>query len=489
MKRVLHSLFTLVLAVGFAATASAQLPDGSTAPDFTATDINGTEWNLQSLLDDGWTVILDISATWCGPCWSYHNSGILEEIYAEHGPDGDGTIMVFMIEGDETTTLEDIQGTGSDTQGDWTAGTPYPIIDDAGIADDYAITYFPTIYTICPDGILTETGQASLEEHFFAAFIGCELASDANDPMLYGYTGDAASCGEANISVEMYNFGTETLTSATIEASVGGVVMASTDWTGSVATYESTIVEVGTISTSGVTNVEISITTANDNTGNDMVEATIYEAASATTEIHVDIATDCWGDELSWELVNSSGTVVASGSGYASETSYNEVHWVATDCYTFNAYDAYGDGLNGTSWPNSCSVDGSIHVWSANDDGSNSGDIFDYDGSYWYSAVFAAADVNTVVGVEEVAAAGSFSIYPNPVNDVATVNFNVANATDVTVDVINMVGQKVISSDFGTVVAGEHVETIDFSNLDAGIYMVNMTANGEVTTVKVTVTK
>ena len=45
------------LTLGFA--AQAQLPDGSVAPDFTATDIDGNEWNLYSLLDEGKTVILD----------------------------------------------------------------------------------------------------------------------------------------------------------------------------------------------------------------------------------------------------------------------------------------------------------------------------------------------------------------------------------------------------------------------------------------------
>ena len=53
----------------------AQLPDGSIAPDFTATDINGVEHNLYSYLDSGYSVILCFDATWNLPGWSYFGTG------------------------------------------------------------------------------------------------------------------------------------------------------------------------------------------------------------------------------------------------------------------------------------------------------------------------------------------------------------------------------------------------------------------------------
>jgi hypothetical protein len=50
MKHILHS-HSACLLIGTASFA--QLPDGSIAPDFTATDIDGVEHNLYDLLDEG----------------------------------------------------------------------------------------------------------------------------------------------------------------------------------------------------------------------------------------------------------------------------------------------------------------------------------------------------------------------------------------------------------------------------------------------------
>ena len=155
----------------------AQLPNGSIAPDFTMTDLKGVEHNMYTYLDDGYTVVLDFSGVWCGPCWTYHKSGALEDLYINHGPKGlpgvspntTDDIMVFLIEGDQGTVAQLNGGSGS--QGNWVEGTPYPILatiapNNNQVTSDYSIGYFPTVYMICPNRIITENDQISSKAHY-----------------------------------------------------------------------------------------------------------------------------------------------------------------------------------------------------------------------------------------------------------------------------------------------------------------------------------
>ncbi len=145
---------TAILLLSFSCTLFAALPNGTIAPDWTLTDIDGDTYNLHDILDDGKSVILDFSATWCSPCWSYHNTGILEQMYDEYGPDGTDEIRIFFIEVDGGTNeacLSGPAGCNDSSWGDWT-DVPYPIFNlvgsDLNVGSQYAITAIPTLYGI-----------------------------------------------------------------------------------------------------------------------------------------------------------------------------------------------------------------------------------------------------------------------------------------------------------------------------------------------------
>ncbi len=486
MKHIYTALVALIISF----SAAAQLPDGSIAPDWTATDINGNEHNLYSLLDEGKKVIIDFSATWCGPCWSYHNTGALEDIWETYGPDGTDEVYVFFIEGDDTTTLEDLEGTGSATQGDWTAGTGYPIIDDGGsIFDDYDGAYYPTIYTICPNRMLTESSQITAEAHADILFANdCAAATQANDAAVLGYTGETISCSgsPSAISATLMNLGTEALTSATLELFINGNSVMSYNWTGNLDTYDIEDVQMGSHQFNGSTNFEIRITSGDMNADNDMLSASVEGANPATTLFYIYIETDGWGEETGWEIRDGDGDVVASVAAgtYGNTTTYEE--WVgvpSTGCYTFTITDTYGDGIFGSQWG---SVDGACYVTTVNDDLSTYGWVYSYNGSYNFEEETRAADVMTVVGVEEQVEQTTFNVYPNPVENVAWVDLSLAGNEEVRLDVVNLLGQRVMSQDLGTMSAGNNRMQLDLGGVQSGIYLVTLTAGDTISTMRVT---
>lgn len=486
-------IYALIAALMVGTASFAQLPDGSIAPDFTATDINGVEHNLYDLLDEGKKVIVDFSATWCGPCWSYHTSGVFEELYELYGPDGTDELRIFYIEADDSTTDADLNGTGTATQGDWVTGTNYPIIDNGGsIFDDYAGAYYPTIYTICPNRILTESGQIGVEEHH-AVFSAndCAAASLPNDPALLDYTGGTTACpGEpVNMSVDMMNLGVTNLQYATIDVMVGGSSVLSYDWSGDLETYGITNVDLGTATFDADTDFTIEITSSDDNDANNMSEGAVALATDATSLVHVEIMVDNWPQEIGWSITDDMGSVIESVAiGSVAGSAGDIVEWwvsvPSTGCYTFTIVDDYGDGISGSQWG---SIDGYCTVKSYNDDIVYISTIYDYDGSYDYEAESAGMSVSSVnVGVAEQTLSDVTRVFPNPFAEQTNLQFSTTEAGEASIVVYNLVGEQIINDNLGSLPAGEHNHIMNFNGVTAGVYLVTLNAGGQTTTMRVT---
>lgn len=488
MKQILRSL-ALAATMLFAFTAQAQLADGVFCPDFTGTDIDGNTWNLYDLLDEGKSVIIEVSATWCGPCWSYHTSEELKDFYNAYGPDGTNEAMVLFIEGDADTGMADLEGSTGSTQGNWIEGTPFPIIDDASISDILNIGYFPTVYTVCPNRILTQTGPISSADHY--AFIqenGCQPASEANDPAVFYQQGTVLACGEVDMSVTLQNNGTETLTSATIEVTNAGNTLATVDWTGSLETYEFEEVDLGTVTPQGGSEVIIEITSNDDSGFNNSVTADVQGPIESTTHFYIEITTDNWGEETGWEIEDENGNIVASVAvgSYASLTGYTEdVFLPSTGCYTFRLIDSFGDGLYGSQYGGE---DGECTVFSM-DNGNVFSTVYEYDGDYNFDVDEGLADAQTVTNIEENEVLSAVKVFPNPTNGILNVNFETLSSSEVSIDVVNILGATVLRQDLGTVQTGVQRHVMDLNNLEAGIYLVNITANNTVSTVRVNLVK
>jgi len=76
---------------------------------------------------------------------------------------------------------------------------------------------------------------------------------------------------------------------------------------------------------------------------------------------------DQYQSETYWDIKDSTGTIVADGSGYWSQADYASVlepRCLPTGPLTFTIYDSYGDGLNGSLWGG---LDGSYYLIQCND--------------------------------------------------------------------------------------------------------------------------
>jgi hypothetical protein len=248
-------LLTIAALASFSAGSFAQLADGSVAPDWTFTDLNGNSHHLYDLLDQGKTVFIDVSAAWCGPCWNYHQSGALENLYLQHGPSGSVSqdVEVFFIEGESTNTTAQLNGTSSGTgnatysQGDWVTGTPYPIMDPVSadittFNNNYNIGYFPTIYMVCRDHLVYEVGQLSTADLYAKAQAGCPTTAPSAtlDAKAVMYSGTPYFICNATPVVKFQNYSTtQSITSATINVYGGSpaALVTSYNWTGNLAPF------------------------------------------------------------------------------------------------------------------------------------------------------------------------------------------------------------------------------------------------------------
>ena len=72
--------------------------------------------------------------------------------------------------------------------------------------------------------------------------------------------------------------------------------------------------------------------------------------------------------------------------------------------------------------------------------------------------------------------------YPNPFNPSSTINFGIPEASDVRIDVFNMLGQHISTLVDGKMQAGYHSVIFEASSLSSGIYIYRIVAGDFVQT-------
>ena len=79
-------------------------------------------------------------------------------------------------------------------------------------------------------------------------------------------------------------------------------------------------------------------------------------------------------------------------------------------------------------------------------------------------------------------------IFPNPFSDVSTINIELENPAEVTIEVYNTVGQMMGRQQFGQL-AGEQNIPLNGSSLAEGMYFVHIIVNDQIVTKRISIAR
>ena len=257
---------------------------------------------------------------------------------------------------------------------------------------------------------------------------------------------------------------------------------------GNLDTYATEEVLVTTTTIDASTEFTFEITSSDDNAENNAVASGLVNTSvESTNNVRFTLNLDAYPGEVVWAVLDDMGNVVEVGGPYAAGDVGAEYLYDWTldlGCYTFVIEDAYGDGLH-ASWYNGTGPDGSFSL-DAMDGNAVSSNLLSYAAPDEYAVIEFPFEVTSVSDVDEASMVETLAVFPNPTQGVSNIQFSSAVAANATMEVFNLVGERVAVQEFGTLPAGAHRLELNLEAVKAGVYLVNLNAGGETTTMRVT---
>lgn len=318
-------------------------------------------------------------------------------------------------------------------------------------------------YSVPPDYNGVPTQLADLEVVVFMAESSQDIISGnastpdlvvsfQNDLSLGAITPVGEVCyGVMGPEILLQNVGAQTATSAQITYEINGQSYNYT-WNGNLPSLEQTFVSLPPqeFPFNG-TNV-IAVTIGNDDfNGNNDREIEFLEAQEYQGNLVLNIDTDGFGNEFTWEMVDYSGAVYASGGPYGPFETINQVIQMTDEsCYTFTIYDTAGNGgtevlLRDAAFNQILVTDGEF--------GATMERTFGF-------------KVETILGQEDMAFGQEIALWPNPTRGILQLT-GINETTPFTLS--NVLGQELMR---GALQPDQN--TVDLSGMTPGIYFLQL---------------
>lgn len=266
---------------------------------------------------------------------------------------------------------------------------------------------------------------------------------------------------------KIINRGSNNITSAVLSINDNGSTYTK-NWSGTLTTNQEAVLPVMFSGTGTITATLTSVNGGADSKTSNNTSSYAYTLSATSpnytaTSVKLDLKLDKYGSETTWELINSSGTVLYYGGPYTDTTTAPAVKSYTfslanNNCYSFRIHDYYGDGI----------VPGGYYKLTT-----NSGVVMVNQTAFNGSYDAYAFSLGTLLATED-AKKINLQIFPNPASDILNItqvsssaNYNIYNASGQLVSKGNISNNKV-----------------NVSKLPKGIYFIEVQEKGQSSKVK-----
>lgn len=462
-------VYPIALAFSMLVLTAARAQSPFEAEGFTATDLQGRTWKLDSLLSAGKSVMLHFVTTHCLPCWAYHQGKALQMLHQQHGPGGTDRVRVFLVESDpatNTSCLSGMSGCNNFTPGNWVSGMTYPILNDHTIAAQYGITEYPTLVLICPTrkGYLLRLMNASdLAEQTET----CPVAFGQYNAALFDLEpgtpwSDVCRSLDLTPRIRLVNLGQKPLVQATVGMFWNDNPAHTIAWQGHLDTYHETTLTLAPLMHHEAGTLRVQLLQLNagaldeDPSNNSLSLPFPLAPHEPGMAFLLKIRTDQFGAETYWELRNEQGLLLDFGGNQAvgpnggglfpamnggpgaygnNTTVHDTLYLPEPGCYSLHFVDAYGDGMccaNGQGYFQLYRLQHPLEAPIL------SGGIFqDYEHRRFNT------DPRVSVNPPDASRHAAVRLWPNPAAEVLNVELSWPESDLLWVEITNLLGQRI----------------------------------------------